>query len=173
MKKLLLLSVLAVFALSGCKKYKNKEVYANCPIYMSDADYDNSFEFRTNVPLIESGNIHVFNDKIFVSDEDKGIHIIDNSDPYNPYPIGFMNIVGNTQIAVQGSYLYANSVTDLLVIDISEITNPQLIDRQEDVFQYSTPVLEDASYPVADIDRAQGIVIGWEIKKTKEVSGVG
>ena len=173
MKKLLLLSALAVFALSGCKKYKNKEVYANCPIYMSDEEFDNSFEFRNDVQMVQTGNIHVFNSWIFVSEEDKGIHVVDNQDPYNPYPIGFMNIVGNTDIAVQGSYLYANSVMDLLVIDISNINDPKLVHRVEDVFDYATPALEDPSYPVADVDRNQGIVIGWEIKKTKDVSGVG
>lgn len=171
MKKVLLLSAVALLALGGCKKYRNKEVYANCPIYMSNAEYDQSFEFRTDVQMVQSGNIYVYSNLIFVSDEDKGIHIVDNADPYNPYVIGFMNIVGNTQMAVNGSYLYANSVTDLLVIDISNIADPKLVSREHDVFQFSTPVIADPEYPVANVYPDSGIVVGWEIKKTKDVSG--
>lgn len=174
MKKLLfsLVVIAGASSLVGCKKYKNKEVYANVPVYMANDEFRNSFEFTTNVPQMTSGNIYVYNQYIFISDEDKGIHIVDNSDAHNPYSVGFMNIVGNTQLSIKNNYLYANSVMDLLVIDISNIQEPTLVERQQNIFDYTTPVLLDDSYPVANVYPDSGIVVGWKIEKTKDVSGL-
>ncbi|MBK9190403.1 MAG: hypothetical protein IPM77_02290 [Crocinitomicaceae bacterium] len=107
-----------------------------------------------------------------MSEEDKGIHVINNSNPASPVVEGFMNIPGNTQMAVKGNYLYANSFIDLLVIDISNIADPKQVNRLNDVFSYATPATNDA-YPVADVHSDRGVVIGWKIEKTKEVSGWG
>jgi hypothetical protein len=172
MKKAILFFGLAflVGSLNSCKKYKNKEVYANVPVYMDYDSFRNSFSFQQGVPMTAGGNIFVHNNFIFVSEEDKGIHVVDNSDPYYPYSMGFMNIPGNTQMAVDGHYLYANSFIDLLVIDISNINDPKEVARHQDAFSYSTPVANNG-YPVADIYTDRGVVVDWTIEKTKEVSG--
>lgn len=172
MKKTLLLSVFGVALLSGCQKYRDKEVYANVPIYMDYAAFRESFTFEKDVAIQGAGNIYVYNNYIFLSEEDKGIHVINNSNPANPIVEGFMNIPGNTQMAVKDHYLYANSFIDLLVIDISTIQAPKLVNRIVDVFAYATPATDDA-YPVADVHKDRGVVIGWKIEKTKEVSGWG
>jgi hypothetical protein len=171
MKKYLLLLVLAPIALTGCKKYKNKEVYANVPVYMDYGTFRNSFSFEKDVPIQGAGNIYVYNQFIFLSEEDKGIHIINNSTPSAPVMEGFMNIPGNTQMAVKDHYLYANSYVDLLVIDLSIIGEPKLEKRVLDVFSYATPATNE--YPVADVHKERGVVIGWKIEKTKEVTGFG
>lgn len=172
MKKNLLLFSLAALTLSGCQKYKNKEVYANVPVYMDYASFRQSFSFEENVAIQGAGNIYVYNQFIFLSEEDKGIHIINNSNPAAPVVEGFMNIPGNTQMAVKDHYLYANSFIDLLVIDISIMNQPTLVNRVNDIFAYATPATNDA-YPVADIHKDRGVVVSWKIEKTKEVSGIG
>lgn len=172
MKRNLLLLSLVVLSLTGCKKYKNKEVYANVPVYMDYTSFRQSFYFDENTPIQGAGNIFVYNNFIFLSEEDKGIHIINNSTPSAPEIVGFMNIPGNTQMAVKDHYLYANSFIDLLVIDISVVGSPTLVNRIEDIFEYATPATND-SYPVADIYKDRGVVIDWKIEKTKEVSGFG
>ena len=172
MKNLLLLLSLTFLlgGLTGCKKYKNKEVYANVPIYMDYDSFRNSFTFEQGVPVENAGNIFLHNNYILISDTDKGIHIYDNTDPANPFHIGFMNIPGNTQMAMDGNILFADSFIDLLVIDLSNKQDPKLIHRSKDVFTYSVPAI-DETYPVADIYKDRGVVIGWNIEKTKEVSG--
>jgi hypothetical protein len=52
---------------------------------------------------------------------DKGIHILDNSNPANPKNVAFVDIPGNMDLAVKGNMLYADLYTDLLTLDI---TNP-------------------------------------------------
>lgn len=172
MKNTLLILSLAILAgsFSSCKKYKNKEVYANVPVYMDYEEFRSSFSFKKQEPLENPGNIYLHNQYIFVCDEDKGIHVLDNSDPTLPHKLGFMKIYGNTQIAIKDHYLYANSFMDLLVIDIATVTNPILVSRLEDVFTYSTPGTDD-QYPVANVYKDKGVVVDWEIEKTKDVSG--
>jgi hypothetical protein len=173
MKRLVLLLSLAVLAttFNSCKKYKNKEVYANVPVYMDYTSFRNSFEYIPGgVPLEMAGNLFIHNNYILVNDMDKGIHIVDNSDPVNPWVTGFIKIIGNTQMAMQGHYLYANSFMDLLVIDMSNIYEPKLVSRSYDMFNYSLPMIND-NYPVADIDKSQGVVVDFNIEKTKDVSG--
>lgn len=172
MKKNLLLFTFAALAFTGCQKYKNKEVYANVPVYMDYTTFRQSFSFEKDVAIQGAGNIYIYNQYIFLSEEDKGIHVINNSNPASPEVEGFMNIPGNTQMAVKGNYLYANSFIDLLVIDISNIADPKQVNRLNDVFSYATPATNDA-YPVADVHSDRGVVIGWKIEKTKEVSGWG
>lgn len=171
MKKILLFAFLGL-SLVGCKKYKNKEVYANVPIYMDYASFRQSFSFEEGVPIMGAGNIFVYNQFIFLSEEDKGIHVIDNTHPSSPEVKGFMNIPGNTQMAVKGNYLYANSYIDLLVIDLSDMSAPKEVNRLRDVFEFSTPAIND-EYPCADVHTDKGVVIGWKIEKTKEVTGFG
>jgi hypothetical protein len=175
MKKLLLFVALAVLAgtTNSCKKYKNKEVYANVPVYMEYEDFRQSYEYIPGgVPMEMAGNLFIHDNHILVSDMDQGIHIVDNTDKASPFVTGFMNIPGNTQLSVKNNYLYANSFIDLLVIDISNMNNPVLVSRLENAFSYSLPMINE-SYPVADLNKDRGVVIGWTIEKTKDVTGFG
>ncbi|MFT4603181.1 MAG: hypothetical protein ACI857_003369 [Arenicella sp.] len=173
-RSLLFLSALIIAgSFTSCKKYKNKEVYANVPVYMDYESFRSSFVFEEGaIPVENPGNIFIHNQYIFVCDEDKGIHILDNTDNTSPFFIGFMNIPGSTQIAVEGTTLYTNSFIDLVTIDISNIMEPKIIDRDQEVFTYSTPISDD-EYPVADIYTDRGVVVGWNIELTKDVSGFG
>jgi hypothetical protein len=53
----------------------------------------------------------------------KGIHVIDNSNPAAPRNISFINIPGNVDIAVKGNSLYADCYSDIVVFDISNPAN--------------------------------------------------
>src|SRR5690606_17498207 len=66
--------------------------------------------------------------------------------------------------------LYADSFMDLVSIDISNINDPKIKDREVDVFSYSLPMINEG-FPIADIDKSKGVVVEWKIEKTKEVSG--
>jgi hypothetical protein len=175
MKQSLLFLGLVIFAgsFTSCKKYKNKEVYANVPVYMEYEDFRNSYIFEEGgIPVQHPGNIYIHNQYIFICDEDKGVHILDNSNPSSPSFIGFMNIPGASQMAVDGTTLYVNSFIDLLTFDISNVNEPVLVNRLQEVFAYSTPISDD-TYPVADIYKDRGVVVGWTIEMTKDVSGIG
>ena len=81
--------------------------------------------------------------------------------------MAYINVPGIIDIASRGNILYVDSYDDLLAIDISDIQNIKVIDRDEDVF---IPILPptDNEYPLADIDPAQGVVVGWTVEQITE-----
>ncbi len=90
-------------------------------------------------PLDNPGKIYLYGDFLLINEPQKGIHILDNSNPANPINKSFIPIEGNVDLAVNDNKLYADSYVDLLVFDISSINNIKLINRVKDVFinQYS------------------------------------
>ena len=141
---------------------------ANSPIYMSYEDLREAVKITSSRDLENTGKIYFKDGYIFVNEELKGIHIIDNQNPTNPQNIGFIEIPGNVDIAVKNDILYADSYIDLVAIDISDVANPIVVKRVEDVFPYTTPVPENEDYRVAKIDEEKGVVIDWEIKKVRQ-----
>src|SRR5690606_26387350 len=69
------------------------------------------------------GKIYVKGNLIFQNDLGSGIHVIDNTVPSVAANIGFIKILGNSEISIKGNMLYANSFTDLVVVDISDWQN--------------------------------------------------
>ena len=103
------------------------------PITMSEEDFVNSVDIIAPIPIDESGKIYTYKNYIFVNDKYQGIHIIDNSNPISPQKIAFLKIPGNVDIAVKDDVLYADSISDLLVFDISDIGNITIIKRLSNV----------------------------------------
>lgn len=114
-------------------------------------------------PIKKLGKIYYKDQLIYVSESLKGIHIIDNSDPTNPVKIKFIEIIGNRDIAIKGNILYADNVTDLVTLDISDLDNIRTLGRVENIYPQSAqthPEGYTGSFECVDTER--GIVIGWE-----------
>jgi hypothetical protein len=153
---------------NSCMDEYTEVFTANSPVYMSYEDLREAVIITSSRDLENTGKIYFKDGYIFVNEELKGIHIIDNQDPTNPQNIGFIEIPGNVDIAIKDDILYADSFIDLVAIDISEITNPTVVSRIEDVFPYTTLAPENEDYRVAKIDEEKGVVIDWEIKKVRQ-----
>lgn len=116
-------SIAILFFLFGCskeqaeKKYQVYTIYT--PVYKAKSDFFKEINGSPEQRIENSGKIYLKDKFIFLNEIDKGIHIIDNSDPSHPRQVAFLNIPGNQDIAVKGSYLYADMYSDLLTIDIS------------------------------------------------------
>lgn len=165
---LALLGFSAIF--TSCKDtFTEERTYmANVPVYMS---YD---ELRTSVAILEPsaietlGKIYIKDQYLFVNEKFEGIHVFDNSDPANPVNLTFIKIPGNVDITIKGNFLYADSYIDLVVFDISEISNINETYRLEDIFPYTIPDVEE-DYLVAPIDQEKGVIIGWEVEQYTEI----
>ena len=85
--------------------------------------------------LDNPGKIYIYGDYLFINEPQKGIHILDNSNPAAPQNINFINIPGNVDLAVNSEILYADNYVDLLSFDISDVRSIKMVDREEDVFK--------------------------------------
>lgn len=81
--------------------------------------------------VVDAGKVFISNELLLVGEEGEGIHIFDNSNPQSPAAKSFMNIPGNREFYVEGNILYAESLYDMLKIDLSNPSQPQLVTRLE------------------------------------------
>lgn len=164
----LMFSLIAL--LSSCKKDKcNRTYYYQTwePVYMSWTDLRAAVHNEGAKTLSSPGKIWLMGNYVFVSEVNKGIHVIDNTNPASPRNALFINIPGNLDIATKGSVLYADSYVDLLSFDISNPENPVLINRQENVI----PARDYNQYGYYSYDPNLGVIADWkQVVKTVESS---
>ncbi len=166
-KKILYLLLFLTVVISGCSDRIIDIFTANSPVYMSYEDLRQAVQQKAASDLINPGKIYFKDNFIFIVEEMKGIHVIDNSDPANPVNITFIEVPGNVDIAVKGNILYADSYIDMVAIDVSDMGNVREVGRVEKILPYTLPVF-DEEYPLARIDQDEGVVVGWEVKQVRE-----
>jgi len=128
-----------IFLNTGCFKDQcNRTITYSVqhPIEMSPADFRQPVIFNSSKNLLNQGKIYFYNDLLLINELYKGIHLFDNTSPERPLNLGFIEIPGNVDMAIKNEILYADGYTDLLAIDIADITKPQLIQRTENVFPH-------------------------------------
>lgn len=166
--KNIFISVILLMGFNSCMDEYTEVFTANSPVYMSYEDLRAAVKITSARELENPGKIYFKDGYIFVNEELKGIHVIDNRNPRNPQNMGFIEIPGNVDIAIKNNILFADSYIDLVAIDISNVTNPKEVHRVEKVFPYTTPPPENEDYRMAKVDEEKGVVIAWEIKKIRQ-----
>lgn len=125
MKRLLLFLLSLPVLFTSCMKDSITESYSFFrPVYQTKDEVKAGIKNAPSELITQPGKIVLMGNYLFLNDIDKGIHIIDVSNPSNPKKLSFINIPGCVDIAINGSYLYADCYTDLVTLDIS---NPQQI----------------------------------------------
>jgi hypothetical protein len=161
--------ILSVLFLGSCKKDKCIQTVtykAYEPVYMSYDELRSSVKSEPAQPLKNPGKIYMKGNYIFVSEIDKGIHIINNSNPSAPQNVAFIKIPGNVDIAATGNTLYADSYIDLLALDITNPQNVTVLKRIENALPQRA--FTGGYYA----DPTKGVAIEWkETTKTEEVNG--
>lgn len=162
LKAFLALPVVFLFSffLSCHKEDSNyKMIKIQTPILKSKAEVLAQINSKPATSIAQAGKIYLYDKYIFLNDVDKGIHIIDNSNPANPTRIAFLNIPGNQDIAVKGNTLYADMYNDLLALDISNPRNARLTSTVKNFF----PIRGYMNGYMVNEDK---VVIGWREKDT-------
>lgn len=117
-----------------------------------------------------AGKIYAKDHLIFQNELGEGIHVLDNSNPEQIKNLGFLRIKGNSEISIKGNVLYANSFTDLVIIDLADWRQPKEIRRLHNVFQqggsvpggYNFIPPPERNVYVECTGLYQGIQTGWE-----------
>lgn len=146
----------------------------NEPIFMASATFRNSIKISADpVPITNIGKMCFYNDFLYISEPDKGIHILDNRDPSHPHLTGFIQLMGNNDLAIRDGKLYADSYIDLVWFDISNPQFPQLQGRLDSIFPTALPPIGNfynIDYQKCYGTPGQGIIVGWKtVEKTENV----
>jgi hypothetical protein len=94
----------------------------------------NSFKVENDFKIVNPGLIYTYENLLLVGEKNKGIHILDNSNPSNPTGLKFIHLLGNENISVMNDIVYLDNGIDLVYIDISDLSNVQFAGRVEGVF---------------------------------------
>ena len=179
MKRLIFL-LSAIMLFSSCWDWKKLpsepipdpiKVLGYIPVYSQDLSL---YAIKADTPraMKYPGKIYVKDNLIFQNDQGFGIHVFDKSIPSSPQNLGFINLIGNLEISIKGSLLYANSYADLVVVDISNWKEPKEIQRIKGAFNHgysayhvnpflSVPPPQRQVYYQC-VDMSKGIHIGWK-----------
>ncbi len=139
MKKLLpFFLLLALF--SSCLEETCEErrtVVGFEPITTTAGEWRGNSTFFCGIPepVCTASGFYVYQQYLFIVEENKGLHILDNSDSNNPIPVTFMQAPGGQGIAVRNNILYINQYTDLVAFSLDNPERPELVGRTEDVFE--------------------------------------
>ncbi len=150
----LLAAFIALIFLTGCFKDKVTHTYTLLkPVYRSKTEVLSQVKSNAAQSLANPGKIFVYGDYLFVNEINKGVHVIDNSNPKSPVNKRFINIPGNVDIAVKGTTLYADIYTDMLTLDISNPLEATVKKVTNSVFperQYGNGFVADNSQYIVD-----------------------
>jgi len=136
------------------------------PVYETVSQLKANIKSGSPEEIENPGKIVILGHYIFLNEIEKGIHIIDNTNPASPQNISFVKIPGNIDLAVKGNTLYADSYADLVTLDVSDPAHVSLKDYKENVMQ-SPVAFRGAAYI------SQYKIAGWEKKDTLLVESCG
>ena len=161
MRYVLILLVVAVSCIPD-RDPANFSTVGYRPIYASQQQAS-SISMEGVRPTTQAGKIYAYGNYLFQVEQNEGIHVIDNSVPQNAQKIAFIKVPTCSEIAIRSNFLYTNNVNDLVVIDISNIQSPQVVQRLAGAF----PVINQSHPNQSGVyfecpDPSKGVVIGWK-----------
>jgi hypothetical protein len=138
------------------------------PVYADPSTLIQSISVEAVQPTTKAGKIYAYGNYVFQNDQNKGIHIIDNSNPALPRKVAFLKVPYSTEIAVKGSFLYTNCVNDLVVLDLQNPQSPVVVKRVQNAF----PLINQEYPPFTNVyfvcpDPSKGIVVDWINQQTQ------
>jgi len=164
--------------LSCSDKYETLTYNFNEPVMMSVADFRASVNVTSEQRKIEnSGKICFYNGYLYIAENGKGIHIVDNRKPESPAIVGFIELLGNYDMAIRNNMLYADMFTELVWFNISNPQSPVTAGCMPNAFPSALPAIDNEyGYDYAQVYSRQqssdSIIVGWKLtKRTERVEG--
>ncbi len=130
-------TLIALLVFSSCDKAGNSVTvtYQEATAIYGDLEAVRAQPLNEAPRAVENpGKVYVGNDFILLGEEEKGVHVINNSDIADPQFIGFINIPGNREFFVKDNFLFAETNYDVIKVDVSDLNNIQLVDRAKNIF---------------------------------------
>ncbi len=140
MKKTLyiFLSTLFIISIFSCTKDSGlvEVTYQEATAIYGDLEAYRTLEPNQAPRAIDNpGKIYIADDYILIGEEGEGIHVIDNTDRNNPVATSFIQLPGNREYFVEGNFLYAESLYDVVKVDIANPNQVVIQDRAEFAIQ--------------------------------------
>lgn len=126
-------------------------------VYMSRQQLENSIKFSQPRSMTKAGKIYVKDQYIFITDENKGFHIYDNTNSNAPQLVGFLEVPGATDMAIKNNTIYINQAIDLVAIGI---TNNNVVIHKRIPNTFPQKISPDGSYHTSN---ENNIIVDWKL----------
>ncbi|HEX6849009.1 MAG TPA: hypothetical protein VF144_18625 [Chitinophagaceae bacterium] len=167
------LSILILFSACGSRGYMPATTEGFAPIYSQDASTLKTIKAGPARTTVNAGKMYTVGNLLFQVEQDSGIHVINYANPSSPQKRGFIRSMMCKELAVKNGLIYTNNLSDLVVIDINDLSGVREVGRTPDVF----PNLS-LQYPPKDgnpfqpiyfecPDPKKGYVVGWKKQTIK------
>jgi len=129
------------------------------PVYVPLTELDNIQSLAPQA-IENTGPIFLLDTLFFMTEVKKGIHVFNVKDSSSVKNVGFLNIPAISDFTISNNIMYADSWMDLVTIDISDLQNIQLLNREKDAFEpLLYPILYQGIFECVDV--SLGAVVGW------------
>lgn len=161
--KNIILIFFSFLLLSSCieKEFpKQSDVWV--PLY---ADSSIIKEITTLSPksTVTGGKIYAWGNHYFQIEPNKGIHIFEKS-ATSAIKKYFLQVYGAQEISIKDAKLYTNNYSDLVTLDISDMSDIKVINRIVNAFPLGTSTLPPERGYFQCVDAGKGAVVGWELQ---------
>lgn len=129
------------------------------PIYRERAA--TGITFQPPQTIQDPGKIYIYGSFLLINERNKGIHVFDNSDRSNPVAKGFIEIIGNSDMAVRNDVLFADHLGNLVSIRSADFQTGEVVSSLP-IQSWLLGVPPPAFQPFECIDQTKGIVVGWK-----------
>lgn len=169
MRKNLAFFFLIPILFSACTPYEtipnNTEGYI--PVYSQDVSTLKTIKAGAARTTVNGGKVYTVGNLLFQVEQDSGIHIINYANPASPQKLGFIRSFMCKELAVKNGFIYTNNLSDLVVIDINNISNVTEAGRTPDVFpdlgmQYPPKTSQFSRIYFECPDPNKGVVVAWK-----------
>ncbi len=140
--------------LSSCVKDECTRTYTYyLPVYKTTDQVRANIKSNAPQKVERPGKLFVRGKYIFLNETDKGVHVIDNTNPASPKNVAFITMPGNIDLAVKGNTLYADAYSDLVTLDISNPLQVEVKSIKPNAFPfrvYGGGFLQDSGKIIVD-----------------------
>jgi hypothetical protein len=166
-----LLSLLLLLSLASCDPYGGNG-YGDQPPETTQG-YSPIYDSLGTAKVIKAdtardigtgGKIYVKGKTLYQVEVGKGIHVTNIADASNPVKVKFLQVLGCQELSIKDNFLYTNNLNDLVVVDITDINNPQVKDRLTNTFKMAEASLPPNTGWFECPDASKGTIIGWQLK---------
>jgi hypothetical protein len=164
MKRLLIVSgIVLCLGLGLLFAYNATPTYV--PIIVERQTLESSVASVPSQALKNPGKIFIRGSHLYVVEQYYGVHVYDNSNPAQPQKLGFIRILGCTDVAVRANTMYASSAVDMVTIDIANLQAVKETSRERNVL---SELVSPLGFIPDDYSRANRpvntIIIAWRKK---------
>ncbi|HTL09304.1 MAG TPA: hypothetical protein VL307_13635 [Chitinophagaceae bacterium] len=151
-----------VLFFSSCIKDNCRRTYRiYTPVYENISTLRQQVKSSAVAPVANTGKLYINGQWIFLNEVNKGIHVIDNSQPTHPVKTSFIKIPGNIDMYVRNNTLYADLYSDLVAADISNPKNISVSKFLPDIFPQRAVYMR----PGGGMDSTE-VITGWTTRDT-------